>query len=221
MAGITLREKHKRQRVEQVLDAAQSLFDENGYTATKIEEIAKRASVVPGTVYNYFSTKPNILMQLALRHVEAALPERRRFLARLPSDPIDGICAFECLLADQALRHLSRDCWRALLAAQYLEPEGPAHRTGLRLNLLIKRQYVTLLTRYQERGRLHGWIDTTELADLIVGITTANFSRRIVSSTMSQAELLQMGLPHIRLIMEGLVMRPAAAGEPAGATINL
>jgi AcrR family transcriptional regulator len=215
MAGITLREKHKRQRVEQVLDAAQSLFDENGYTATKIEEIAKRASVVPGTVYNYFSTKPNILMQLALRHVEAALPERRRFLARLPSDPIDGICAFECLLADQALRHLSRDCWRALLAAQYLEPEGPAHRTGLRLNLLIKRQYVTLLTRYQERGRLQAWIDTTELADLIVGITTANFSRRIASSTMSQAELLQMGLPHIRLIMEGLVVRPARMAEPA------
>jgi AcrR family transcriptional regulator len=217
MAGITLREKHKRQRVEQVLDAAQSLFDENGYTATKIEEIAKRASVVPGTVYNYFSTKPNILMQLALRHVEAALPERRRFLARLPSDPIDGICAFECLLADQALRHLSRDCWRALLAAQYLEPEGPAHRTGLRLNLLIKRQYVTLLTRYQERGRLQAWIDTTELADLIVGITTANFSRRIASSTMSQAELLQMGLPHIRLIMEGLVVRPARMAEAAGA----
>ena len=217
MAAITLREKHKRERFEQVLDAAQSLFDENGYTATKIEEIAKRASVVPGTVYNYFSTKPNILMQLALRHVEAALPERRRFLTRLPSDPIDGICAFECLLADQALRHLSRDCWRALLAAQYLEPEGPAHRTGLRLNLLIKRHYVSLLTSYQERGRLHPWIDTTELADLIVGITTANFSRRIASSTMGQAELLQMGLPHIRLIMEGLVVRPGRNRAPVAA----
>jgi hypothetical protein len=108
MAGIMLREKHKPQHVEQVLDAAQSLFDASGYTATKIAEIAKRASVVP---------------------------ERRRFLARLPFGPIDDICAFEWLLADQALRHLSRDCWRALLAAQCLEPQGPAHRTGLRLNL--------------------------------------------------------------------------------------
>ncbi len=214
MSGLTLREKHKRLRVEQVLDAAQSLFDERGYSATRIEEIARRAAVVPGTVYNYFSTKPNILMQLALRHVEAALPERRRFMARLPSDPIDGIFAFECLLADQALRHLSRDCWRALLAAQYLEPEGPAHRTGLRLNLLIKRQYVALLSTYQPRGRIHPWVDVATLAEVIVGITTWNFSRRIASSSMSQAELLQMGWPQLRLIMEGLVIRNGAAEKP-------
>lgn len=213
MAETTLRQSGKQRRIEQVLDAAQQLFFEQGYNATKIEEIAKRASVVPGTVYNYFSTKPNILMQLALRHVQAALPERRRFMTRLPSDPIDGIFAFECLLADQALRHLSRESWRALMAAQYLEPEGPVHRTGLRLNLLIKRQYVTLLSTYQKRGRIHGWVDVTELADLIVGITTWNFSRRVASSTMSQAELLHAGWPQLRLIMEGLLVRVGAAAE--------
>ncbi|MCB8877548.1 TetR/AcrR family transcriptional regulator [Acidisoma silvae] len=205
MAELTLRKKGKQRRIEQVLDAAQALFHEQGYNATKIEDIAKRASVVPGTVYNYFSTKPNILMQLALRHVEAALPERRRFMARLPSAPIDGIFAFECLLAEQALRHLSRESWRALMAAQYLEPEGPVHRTGLRLNLLIKRQYVTILATYQQRGRIQAWVHVAELADLIVGITTWNFSRRIASSTMSQADVLRIGGPQLRLIMEGLL----------------
>lgn len=211
MTARTLRETSKQRRIEQVLDAAQALFHEQGYNATKIEEIAKRASVVPGTVYNYFSTKPNILMQLALRHVEAALPERRRFMARLPSDPIDGIFAFECLLADQALEHLSRESWRALMAAQYLEPDGPVHRTGLRLNLLIKRQYVTILSTYQTRGRIHEWVNVTELADLIVGITTWNFSRRIASSTMSQADVLRVGWPQLRLILEGLLVRGAGA----------
>lgn len=221
MAEPAPRRSGKQQRIEQVLDAAQALFDERGYNATKIEEIAKRASVVPGTVYNYFATKQNILMQLALRHVEAALPERRRFMARLPSDPIDGIFAFECLLADQALRHLSRDCWQAIMAAQFLEPEGPVHRTGLRLNLLIRRHYVTLLSTYQQRGRIQDWVDVGELADVIVGITTWNFSRRIASPSMSQADLLRMGWPQLRLIMEGLVVRAAGSGEGQSRGQNL
>lgn len=81
-------------------------------------------------------------MELALRHVRAALPERRALLKTLPENPLKGIEAFERLLAEQALRHLSRECWRTMMAVQILEPRGRAARTGARLNDLIKRQYV-------------------------------------------------------------------------------
>jgi AcrR family transcriptional regulator len=91
MAGSRLRQKHKRRRTAQVLDAADALFAEQGYEATRIEEIAESASVAPATVYNYFATKPNLLMELALRHVHAALPERRAFLQNLPQEPTKGI----------------------------------------------------------------------------------------------------------------------------------
>ena len=84
MARGTVREKNKRRRVEQVLDAAQELFRGRGYQATRIETIAELASVAPATVYNYFTSKQNILMELALRHVNAALPERHLFLRHLP-----------------------------------------------------------------------------------------------------------------------------------------
>src|SRR5579871_5150892 len=100
-----LRETHKRRRTKQVLDAAERLFSQHGYEATRIEAIAKKATVAPATVYNYFETKPNLLMELALRHVRAALPERRSFIRDLPEDPMEGIMAFERLLAEQATRH--------------------------------------------------------------------------------------------------------------------
>jgi AcrR family transcriptional regulator len=96
------------------------------YEATLVAEIAESASVAPATIYNYFSTKPNLLMELALRHVRAALPERRAFL-KSPEDPL-GIEAFERLLAEQALRHLSRECWRTMMAARIVEPRSPAGR---------------------------------------------------------------------------------------------
>lgn len=209
----SLRERQKRLRASQMLDAASTLFVGQGYDATGIEDIAQLADVAPATVYNYFDTKPNLLMALALRHVRAAMPERRAFLKSLPPDPFDGIRAFERLLAEQALRHLSKECWRVILSAPYVDPGGRASRTGARLNNLIKRHYVRMVRTYQERGRIDAAVDPSALSDLIVGITTVDFSRFVSGSGETIEDLLAMGLPHIRLILKGLVPAPAAAAE--------
>jgi AcrR family transcriptional regulator len=200
----SLRERQKKLRATQVLDAASLLFARDGYDATGIEDIARHADVAPATVYNYFATKPNVLMSLALRHVHAVLPERRAFLQNLPGDHFDGIRAFERLLAEQALRHLSRDCWRVILSAQFLDPGGRASRTGARLNNLIKLQYIRMLRTYQSRGRLHDFVDPIALSELIVGITTTDFARYVSTSQGTIEDLLAMGLPHIQLILAGL-----------------
>ncbi len=207
MGVVNLREKHKRQRTAQVLDAAERLFAQQGYEKTRIEQIAESASVAPATIYNYFVTKPNLLMALAVRHVRAALPERRAMLRDPAADPLDGINAFEQLLAEQAMRHLSRECWHVILSAPHVEPGGQAHRTGARLNLLIRRHYVALLRHYQDRGRLRAFVDVGVLADLIVDITTCNFARFISSPGMSVAELLEAGRLQMALILTGLVSR--------------
>jgi AcrR family transcriptional regulator len=202
--GSGRRERQKKLRASQMLDAASTLFAGQGYLATGIEDIAQLADVAPATVYNYFDTKPNLLMALALRHVHAAMPERRAFLRGLPEAPFDGIRAFERLLAEQALRHLSKECWRVILSAPYVDPGGRASRTGARLNNLIKQHYVRMLKTYQERGRICASVDPSALSDLIVGITTMDFGRFVSGSGETIEDLLAMGLPHIRLILAGL-----------------
>lgn len=209
MAGGSLREKHKRRRAEQVLDAAERLFSQKGYEATRIETIAEKASVAPATVYNYFATKPNLLMELALRHVHAALPERRSFIRNLPDDPVEGILAFERLLAEQAMRHLSRECWRVIMSAQYLEPDGRASRTGARLNTLIKRHYIRLIRTYQQRGRLDPTVDPIALSDLIVGVTTFDFGNFVARSSGTVEEMLEQGARNIRFILSQILREPA------------
>jgi AcrR family transcriptional regulator len=206
-----LREKHRRNRVTQVLDAAAELFADQGYEATRIEQIAERASVAPATIYNYFDTKPNLLLALALRHVKEAIPERRSFLAKLPADPIKGFTAFERLLAEQALRHLSRECWRFILSAQFLEPTGRAANTGARLNTLIRLHYVQIIRTYQGRGRIRADVDPASLSNLIVGITTMDFGRFVARADGTVEEMLSIGVQHIKLIMTGLILQPAPA----------
>lgn len=58
---MSLREAKKQKTKQAILEAAISLFSENGYDNTSIENIAKIAGVGKGTVYGYFQTKKDII----------------------------------------------------------------------------------------------------------------------------------------------------------------
>jgi len=47
-----------------ILDAAQGLFEADGYVATTMDAIAAEAGVAPGTVYGAFATKAGLLRSL-------------------------------------------------------------------------------------------------------------------------------------------------------------
>ncbi len=49
-------------RKNQILDAAAVVFAEKGFHPTTIRDIAKRAGIADGTIYNYFDSKPALLM---------------------------------------------------------------------------------------------------------------------------------------------------------------
>ncbi|HWB63939.1 MAG TPA: TetR/AcrR family transcriptional regulator [Chitinophagales bacterium] len=55
-----IREKSR----EKILGAALQLFAYNGYDATSIDSIAKKAGVSKGLIYNYFESKKDILLAI-------------------------------------------------------------------------------------------------------------------------------------------------------------
>jgi AcrR family transcriptional regulator len=61
-AGLTRRERATRTRLR-IAAAATDLFAADGYTATTIEAVAKRAGVAVQTVYFVFHTKPQLLVE--------------------------------------------------------------------------------------------------------------------------------------------------------------
>lgn len=59
--------RRKEARPSEIVEAALELFIENGFAATKLTDVAKRAGVAKGTLYLYFDTK-EALFRAAVRH---------------------------------------------------------------------------------------------------------------------------------------------------------
>ena len=55
------RERKKREARRKIFQAAFDLFQEKGFDATTVDEIAERADVAKGTVFNYFPRKASFL----------------------------------------------------------------------------------------------------------------------------------------------------------------
>ncbi|MGM0622204.1 MAG: TetR/AcrR family transcriptional regulator, partial [Bacteroidota bacterium] len=57
-------EEIRKQKKQLILDTALELFAENGFHATSMSQIAKKAGVSKGLAYNYFESKQDILDEI-------------------------------------------------------------------------------------------------------------------------------------------------------------
>lgn len=55
----------REERKAAILEAALHVFAEEGYHASSVSRIAKRAGISKGLMYNYFESKKDVLVQLA------------------------------------------------------------------------------------------------------------------------------------------------------------
>ena len=54
----------RKQKKQLIMDTALELFAENGFHATSISQIAKKADISKGLTYNYFKSKDDILSEI-------------------------------------------------------------------------------------------------------------------------------------------------------------
>jgi AcrR family transcriptional regulator len=84
------RERNKLQKRARLLSAARTLFARRGFAATTTAEIATRAGVGAGTLFLYFASKEDLLVDLfraemdrVIERAFALLPRRASLLAEL------------------------------------------------------------------------------------------------------------------------------------------
>ncbi|MEX2595778.1 MAG: TetR/AcrR family transcriptional regulator [Salibacteraceae bacterium] len=66
-------EEIRTERRAQILDAALHVFAEEGYHTASVSKIAKRASISKGLMYNYFTSKEELLKTIVLEIFEEVM----------------------------------------------------------------------------------------------------------------------------------------------------
>lgn len=81
-------------RPDEVLDAALSLFIEQGFARTSVEQVAKRAGISKGAVYLYFASKEAILEGLVNRTIAPLSDQLFQTISDYRGDPIPVLAQF-------------------------------------------------------------------------------------------------------------------------------
>jgi AcrR family transcriptional regulator len=120
-----------------IVDAARALLLRDGFEGTSVNEIARRASVSVGSIYQYFSGRDAIIEEIAARHVGALFERMVRGLREVTALPLDA--------GVRHLAHLAVDVHRINPALhRLLESARPA--LGARVHLARAEAELTALT---------------------------------------------------------------------------
>jgi len=155
-------------RKNQILDAAALIFAEKGFHSTTIGDIAKQAGIAHGTIYNYFDTKPALLMGIFERMRETIIRENapsfpedldlRTFIYTLIYHPLmalkdDNFMIFRIIISEVGVNEELRSLYEAqILQPTLTEAEGYfqqyAEKLGLQttnIHLIVRAIYGMIL----------------------------------------------------------------------------
>jgi AcrR family transcriptional regulator len=117
------RRRRKEARPGEILDAALSLWAEQGFAATRLEDVAARAGIVKGTIYLYFSSK-EALFEAALRdRIGSAVAGVDAQLADSDLDVEEALSLFLSVIYDRILATDSAALLKVLIGEGHRFPQ--------------------------------------------------------------------------------------------------
>jgi AcrR family transcriptional regulator len=206
-----LREQKKSDKRERIRKAAQALFAEAGYDAATLRQIADRAEVGLGTLFDYVSTKRDLVFLICNEDLDATCKEALS-AALLKENFYDQVVAVFHVHYVYFARdvELSRILLRELLF--YSEGEHAAFYLGIRTRLLKG------LERLVRMAKRTGDIGCTEDPELIARhiffAASAAIRWWIATANPDHATGVREFSRLMAMQMHGLAGHPKAADRP-------
>ena len=81
----------RKQKRELIMETALELFAENGFHATSISQIAKKAGISKGLIYNYYASKEDLLKYLVADLMEEGKTMMSGSSAQSPEESLENM----------------------------------------------------------------------------------------------------------------------------------
>ena len=196
-----LQEKKKLKRRKRILEAATHLFQDRGYVDTTITDIADKADVGVGTIYNYFSSKNEILLNI----VADIFAEKKPAAIVYKNDPVQTVSRYLGQYLDE-FYIFEKEIWCGWFAALFLEPK--LFERAYELDMKIVSELAGICEKMQAGKMITHMVPALDMAKLLYA--------PFVSWMMSYIMLPEMDLPTVKkefesqvaLMFKGLMPEP-------------
>lgn len=196
----TLRDRKKAKVRATIIEAAIRQFRDNGFEKTRIEDIAVAAEVAVATMYNYFPTKQQILLEIARKATDDAQPAIQAIVAKPPRNPIDALIAM--LKADCGNLDAEDDkkLWRELLATMIRDQESRIRIEAVRD--ILRGNFRTLISALIQNGQLRKSINVEVLSDICYAIYAYHFRQLVCLEATTTAQALKLMRRDFKMLLE-------------------
>jgi len=192
-----LQEKKKIKRRKRILAAATRLFQTRGYADTTINAIAGKADVGVGTIYNYFSSKNEILLNI----IADILLEKKSDKTIHENDPAQTVIRFLSYYMDE-FSIFEKEIWRSWFAALFQEPN--LFERAYELDMKIVGELAGICEEMQAKRMMTDKVPPLEAAKLLYTPFISLVMSYIMLEDMDiQAAKKEFG-SQVRLIFRGL-----------------
>lgn len=205
-----LRERQKAGRRRDILAAASQLFRKNGFADTSVEAIAALAEVGTGTVYNYFSSKGDLLMALVALDGEQVRAKGKRYIASVSGDAASALYGLLAIYVDHSLVHLTKELWRNAMATAVTQADSPFGTGYAENDRLLAAQMGELVAALQVSGKVRAEIDAAATGSALFILVNGLFMQFVAQDKMPKSVLHARLRELVAIVVGGL----AEASQP-------
>lgn len=201
------RERGKQAKRERILRAASELFARDGYAAVTTQQIAEAADIGSGTLFRYFPTKADVLVEVMTHDIGAAVLQAIAD-AEAGGDPVASIAALFAPLnqiGSEQPENIAVYLRETLFGADNLRAIGVAQGKA------IPAAIAQILLRHADRLPLRADVDVSDAADAIYAMAWLEGLRVI-----TQGQRIAPGRAQhiVEFILRSIAADPTKVGAP-------
>ena len=198
-----LREKKKSARKDRIFSAAVDLFNKQGFSNTSMQDIAEKASLAVGTLYNYFPSKNDLLLDIMQEEMEITITgDDALFNVNLQDHDAKDIIKSLLRKIFNVPLLINKESMKEIFIAIFSTDEHM--KKGMILDIELMKAFQKLLERFQKNNMINPELNSYNATKIFYSILLVQMMMYLFDPEFDNEKLFDNTDDIIDLIFQGM-----------------